>query len=239
VIVPGPKSLCGPCATRGLQESVANVCISFLPFVLRNVSASFLVPKLASVDETLFLPRRLNPNKWDVRAALSSSAYGEPTDCGGPFPASLQKRLKIYLRARVAPEAIRWAIRLSQTTAGFCNECLGYCLQNMERGLKQGREVRSIQWGFVDIWKLRQGRPSKTNLTSASLRRTMAFQQNEYQLALRKLEEFERAFLAGVANLKVVFRVQEGVGVKAKIGRRRFGGWHGILTLSPTNLRTG
>jgi hypothetical protein len=111
----------------------------------------------------------------------------------------------------VAPEAIRWAIRLSQTTAGFCNQCLGYCLQNMERGLKQRRQdVRPTQWDFVDVWKLRQGTPSKTNLSAAGLRRALAHQQNAYRQALSKLEEFERAFHAGEANLRVFFQVWEG-----------------------------
>jgi hypothetical protein len=57
----------------------------------------------------------------------------------------------IHVRAQLAPDAIRWAIGLSETTIGFCNKCLGYCLQNMERGLKQGRDVPPTQWGFVDV----------------------------------------------------------------------------------------
>ena len=119
--------------------------------------------------------------------------------------------MTIYVRANVAPEAIRWAIRLSQTTTGFCNRCLGYCLQNMERGLKERRpDVPPTQWGFVDVWKLRQGMRFRTNLSAASLQRALAHQQNEYRQALPKLEEFERAFHAGEANLRVIFQVWEG-----------------------------
>ena len=38
----------------------------------------------------------------------------------------------------------------------------------------------------------------------------MALQQGQYRQAQQKLKEFERAFQAGEANLKVVFQVQEG-----------------------------
>ena len=41
----------------------------------------------------------------------------------------------IYVRAELAPDAIRWGMRLNTTTAGFCSNCVGHCLQNMERGL--------------------------------------------------------------------------------------------------------
>ena len=39
----------------------------------------------------------------------------------------MQKRSKlmIYLRTELALDAIRWAIRLSQTTPTFCSQCVG------------------------------------------------------------------------------------------------------------------
>jgi hypothetical protein len=81
----------------------------------------------------------------------------------------------------------------------------------MERGLKQGRQdVPPRQWDFVDVWKLRQGTPFKTNLSAAGLQRMLAHQQNEYRQAIPKLDEFERAFDAGEANLRVTFQVGEG-----------------------------
>jgi hypothetical protein len=124
----------------------------------------------------------------------------------------MQKRSKlmIYVRAELAPDAIRWAIRLSQTTPTFCSQCVGYSLQNMERGLNVSRDVPPRRWDFVDNWKLRQGKPIKTNLPGPSLRRALALQQGEYRQAQPKLKEFERAFQAGEANLKVVFQVHEG-----------------------------
>jgi hypothetical protein len=139
----------------------------------------------------------------------------------------------------VAPEAIRWAIRLSQTTAGFCNQCLGYCLQNMERGLKQRRQdVPPTQWGFVDVWKLRQGMPFKTNLSAASLRRALAHQQNEYRQALPKLEEFERAFHTGEAKLRVIFQVGEGpaIGEQAESWSQKLRRMARCLDIKPNEL---
>jgi len=125
----------------------------------------------------------------------------------------------IYVRAQLAPDAIRWAIRLSQTTAGFCNECVRCCLENMERGLKQGRDVSPMQWQLVDTWKLREGTPLKTNLSAASIRRALERQQDAYRLALLKLEKFERAFHAGVADLKIVFQLREGPKLKEQSER--------------------
>jgi len=124
----------------------------------------------------------------------------------------MQKRSKlmIYVRAELAPDAIRWAIRLSQTTATFCSQCVGFSLQNMERGLNVYRDVPPRQWEFVNVWKLRQGKPFKTNLSAATVRRALAHQQGEYRQALPKLKEFERAFQSGEVNVKVVFQVHEG-----------------------------
>jgi hypothetical protein len=124
----------------------------------------------------------------------------------------MQKRSKlmIYVRAELAPDAIRWAIRLSQTTSTFCSQCVGYSLQNMERGLNVWRDVAPRQWDFVNIWKLRQGKTSKTPLRGPTLQRVLALQQGQYRQAQPKLKEFERALQAGEANLKVVFQVQEG-----------------------------
>jgi hypothetical protein len=51
-----------------------------------------------------------------------------------------RSKLMIYVRAELAPDAIRWAIRLSQTTPTFCSQCVGYSLQNMERGLNVFRD---------------------------------------------------------------------------------------------------
>jgi hypothetical protein len=116
----------------------------------------------------------------------------------------------IYVRAELASDAIRWAIRLSQTTPTFCSLCVGYSLQNMERGLNVWRDVPPRQWDFVNIWKLRQGKTFKTPLGAPTIQRAMALQQGHYRQAKQKLKEFERAFQAGEANLKVVFQVQEG-----------------------------
>jgi len=116
----------------------------------------------------------------------------------------------IYVRAELAPDAIRWAIRLSQTTPTFCSLCVGYCLQNMERGLNVWRDVSPRQWEFVNVWKLRQGKTSKTPLGSRSIQRAMALEQGYYRQAVLKLKEFERAFRTGQANLRAVFQVHEG-----------------------------
>ena len=121
-----------------------------------------------------------------------------------------RSKLMIYVRAELAPDAIRWAIRLSQTTPAFCSLCVGSCLQNMERGLNAWRDVAPHQWDLVNVWKLRQGKASGTPLGSSSIQRAMALEQGHYRQAERKLKEFERAFQAGKANLRVVFQVQEG-----------------------------
>jgi hypothetical protein len=121
-----------------------------------------------------------------------------------------RSKLMIYVRAELAPDAIRWAIRLSQTTPAFCSLCVGSCLQNMERGLSVWRDVAPRQWDFVSIWKLRQGKTPKTPLRGPTIQRNMALQQDLYRQAKRKLKEFERAFQVGKANLRVVFQVQEG-----------------------------
>jgi hypothetical protein len=125
----------------------------------------------------------------------------------------------IYVRAELAPDAIRWAIRLSQTTPTFCSLCVGYSLQNMERGLNVWRDVAPRQWDFVNIWKLRQGKTFKTPLGAPTIQRAMALQQGQYRQAQQKLKEFERAFQAGEANLKVVFQVQEGPEVSERVER--------------------
>jgi hypothetical protein len=116
----------------------------------------------------------------------------------------------IYVRAELAPDAIRWAIRLSRTTPTFCSLCVGYCLQNMERGLNVWRDVAPRQWDFVNAWKLRQGKAIKTVLGPSTIQQAMALQQGQYRQAQQKLKEFDRAFRAGEANLRVVFQVQEG-----------------------------
>ena len=116
----------------------------------------------------------------------------------------------IYVRAELAPDAIRWAIRLSQTTPTFCSLCVGYSLQSMERGLNVWRDAAPRQWDFVNVWKLRRGKTFKTPLGGPTIQRAMALQQGQYRQAKQKLKEFERAFQAGEANLKVVFQVQEG-----------------------------
>jgi hypothetical protein len=116
----------------------------------------------------------------------------------------------IYVRAELAPDAIRWAIRLSTTTAGFCSNCVGHCLQNMERGLNVFRDVPPYPWGFVDQWKLRQGKSIESKLSRKTLERALALRQVQYRKAQAKLKEFERAFQKGEANLKVVFQVHEG-----------------------------
>jgi hypothetical protein len=121
-----------------------------------------------------------------------------------------RSKLMIYVRAELAPDAIRWAIRLSQTTPTFCSQCVGYSLQNMERGLNVWRDVPPRQWDFVNIWKLRQGKTFKKPFGRPAIQRAMALQQGQYRQAQQKLKQFERAFRAGEANLKVVFQVQEG-----------------------------
>jgi hypothetical protein len=121
-----------------------------------------------------------------------------------------KSKLMIYVRADLAPDAIRWAIRLGQTTATFCSQCVGSCLQNMERGLNVYRDVPPHQWESVNVWKLRQGKPVKTKSSVSTNRRALVYQQGEYRKALPKLKEFERAFEAREANLKVVFQVHEG-----------------------------
>jgi hypothetical protein len=121
-----------------------------------------------------------------------------------------RSKLMIYVRGELAPEAIRWAIRLSRTTPTFCSLCVGYCLQNMERGLNVWRDVAPLQWDFANVWKLRQGKTIKTVLGASTIQRAMALQQGQYRQAQQKLKEFERAFEAGEANLRVVFQLQEG-----------------------------
>ena len=116
----------------------------------------------------------------------------------------------VYVRAELALEAVRWAIRLSRTAPDFCNQCIACCLRYIERGLREGRDVPPKRWLFVDDWKLREGRPPETDLSATSLRRLIANQQNEYQQALARLEKFERAFHVGELKLKLVFQVQKG-----------------------------
>jgi hypothetical protein len=128
-------------------------------------------------------------------------------------------KLMIYVRAELAPDAIRWAIRLSQTTPTFCSLCVGYSLQNMERGLNVWRDVPPRQWDFVNTWKLRQGKTFKTPLGAPTIQRAMALQQGHYRQAKQKLKGFERAFQTGEANLKVVFQVQEGPEVSERVER--------------------
>ena len=100
----------------------------------------------------------------------------------------------IYVRAELAPDAIRWGIRLSQTTPTFCSQCVGYSVQNMERGLNVWRAVPPRQWDFVNIWKLRQGKTFKTPLRRPAIQRAMTLQQGQYRQAQQKLKQFERAF---------------------------------------------
>jgi len=111
-----------------------------------------------------------------------------------------RSKLMIYVRAELAPDAIRWAIRLSQTTPTFCSLCVGYSLQNMERGLNVWRDVAPRQWDFVNIWKLRQGKTFKTPLGRPTIQRAMALQQGQYRQAQPKLKEFERALQGRVAQ---------------------------------------
>jgi hypothetical protein len=108
--------------------------------------------------------------------------------------------------------------------------------------LKQRRQdVPPTQWGFVDVWKLRQGMPFKTNLSAASLRCALAHQQNGYRQALPKLEEFARAFHAGKANLRVIFQVWEGpeMGEQAERRSQKLQRTARCFDTSPTNWRTG
>jgi hypothetical protein len=121
-----------------------------------------------------------------------------------------RSKLMIYVRAELAPEAIRWAIRLSLTTPTFCSFCVGRCLESMERGLNVRRDVAPRQWDFVNVWKLRQGKTIKTVLGPSTIQRAMALQQGQYRQAEPKLKEFEKAFQTGEANLRVVFQLQEG-----------------------------
>jgi hypothetical protein len=122
-----------------------------------------------------------------------------------------RSKLMIYVRVELAPEAIRWALRLSLTTPTFCSFCVGRCLESMERGLNVWRDVAPKQWDFVNVWKLRQGKTIKTVLGPTTIRRAMALQQQGYyRQAEPKLKEFEKAFKAGEANLRVVFQLQEG-----------------------------
>jgi hypothetical protein len=130
-----------------------------------------------------------------------------------------RSKLMIYVRAELAPDAIRWAIRLSRTTPTFCSLCVGYCLQNMERGLNVWRDVAPRQWDFVNAWQLRQGKTIKTVIGPSTIQRAMALQQGQYRQAQKKLKEFDRAFQAGEANLKVVFQVQEGPEGSEKVER--------------------
>jgi hypothetical protein len=121
-----------------------------------------------------------------------------------------RSKLMIYVRADFASDAIRWAIRLSQTTPTFCSFCVGRCLENMERGLNVWRDVAPRQWDFVNVWKLRQGKSIKTVLGPSTIQRALSLQQGYYRQAEPKLKEFERVFQAGKANLRVVFQVHEG-----------------------------
>ena len=116
----------------------------------------------------------------------------------------------IYVRADLASDVIRWAIRLSQTTPTFCSFCVGRCLENMERGLNVWRDVAPRQWDFVNVWKLRQGKSIKTVLGPSTIQRALSLQQGYYRQAEPKLKEFEKALQAGEANLRVVFQLQEG-----------------------------
>ena len=116
----------------------------------------------------------------------------------------------IYVRAELAPDAIRWAIRLSTTTAGFCSNCVGHCLQNMERGLNVFRDVPPYPWAFVEQWKLRQGKSIESKVSRRALERAMVLHQAQYRQARPKLKEFERALLAGEANLKVCLSGSRG-----------------------------
>ena len=125
----------------------------------------------------------------------------------------MQKRSKlmIYVRAELAPDAIRWAIRLSQTTPTFCSllrwlfpaehgawtQCVSGCTAP-PMGLCEHLEITAGQDVQDAIFPVR------------AIRRAMALQQGQYRQAQPKLKEFERAFQAGEANLKVVFQVQEG-----------------------------
>ena len=43
----------------------------------------------------------------------------------------------------------------SISTPTFCSLCIGYGLQNMERGLNVWRDVAPHQWDLVNVWKLR------------------------------------------------------------------------------------
>ena len=115
----------------------------------------------------------------------------------------------IYVRAELAPDAIRWAIRLSQTTPTFCSLCVGYCLKHgawtqcvagcsaPPMGSCEHLEVTAGQ--DVQDVSLRSGRSKGHGVGAGPL-----------PPAERKLKEFERAFQAGEANLKVVFQVHEG-----------------------------
>ena len=130
-----------------------------------------------------------------------------------------RSKLMIYVRAELAAEAIRWALRLSLTTPTFGSLCVGRCLGNMERGLDVWRDVAPRQWDFVNVWKLRQGKTIKTVLGPSTIQRAMALQQGYHRHAEPKLKEFEKAFQAGKANLRVVFQLQEGPEEREKAER--------------------
>jgi hypothetical protein len=153
-----------------------------------------------------------------------------------------RSKLMIYVRAELAPDAIRWAIRLTQTTPTFCSLCVGYSLQNMERGLNVWRDVAPRQWDFVNVWKLRRGKTFKTSLGGSHHSTGHGFAARPVpRQAKQKLKEFERAFQAGEANLKVVFQVQEGPEGSERVERwpENSGAWRGILASNPTSWRTG
>lgn len=116
----------------------------------------------------------------------------------------------IYVQADLAPDAIRWAMRLSLRTPGFCNACIAHSMQNMERGLTAGRQQPPVPWDLVKKWLLRQGKAVELNLPSTTLRRVQAQQQAEYRQTQGQLKDFERDLLAGNANTRVVFQVYEG-----------------------------
>jgi len=121
-----------------------------------------------------------------------------------------KSKLMIYVQADLAPDVIRWAIRLGLRTSRFCNDCIGHSIQNMERGLIEGLYKRPSSWDLVNTWLLRQGKAIETSLPSTSLRRSQAQQQAEYRQVQPKLKNFEKELLEGTANTRIVFQVHEG-----------------------------
>lgn len=116
----------------------------------------------------------------------------------------------IYVQADLAPDAIRWAMRLSFKTPGFCNACIDHSIQNMERGLITGLQQPPVPWHLVKKWLLRQGKPAELDLPLTTLRRAQAQEQAEYRQTQGPLKDFERDLLAGSANTRIVFQVYEG-----------------------------